>query len=84
MTNQERIARLEQWVADHPRCAKSVFTALILMLGSDIFTLEDAQNKVQFDSDKFDPERTETLVFLDEIGLISPRYARLLMRCKSA
>ena len=80
MTNEDRIRSIRKFMEAFPYAGSpSVLNAVIWYLERD--RLADAQDKVQFDSDKF-PEREQVVSFLDSIGLVSDSYRNILNRWK--
>lgn len=73
----QRIERLKEFMIEYPNEAHSVLNAVIFYLERGME--EAAQDKIQFDSDKF-TNRKEVLTFLRKLGLISPKYQVVLDR----
>lgn len=78
MSNEEKIAAIQRFERENPDAGSpSVFRAVIWYLSHG--DIAGAQEKIQFDSDKF-LDREKTLAFFLTIGLISDSYRVTLDR----
>jgi hypothetical protein len=76
MSNEEKIAKIQQFMAVNPYAkAVPVFNTIIWYLNSN--DLESAQDKIQFDSDPF-WDNQHVISFLNTLDLISDRYKNIL------